>query len=137
MQSYKELIEPVRVKGSYEDEPKVRGVIASFMFATFTTLITTNIPSLLMFAGYLGWIKFAQICNSIEFGHPVGPYYGKFADIYVMIYLAMLFFTTLWTGLLSYYCFRTWPSFLKCFVFSIFAKRVGSSKGPSFIILQK
>lgn len=133
-----ELIEPVRTRLSYKDEPKVRGVIPSTLIAIVTWLVAANIPALIMYLGYLVLVSSAQVYNQYEAGRDVGPTLRPFLSVYACMYGAMLFFDGIrGTGIVCYYCCRTWPSIIKSVMFAIFAKRHSSGTSPQFIVIPK
>lgn len=136
--SWKEIREPEYTGVSYDQRPKVRGFFIPAVVAFITLLIAAFVPTAALYAGYFAIIKFAQIVNTNESGHFVGPSFKPFSDTFPVLYLFSIMFEFVrGTGPLCYFACRTEKSIVKSMLIAMFIKRYSSGKAPQMVFFQK
>lgn len=125
--SFKELLQPVDdfywdERGVFQYKAKIRGVIVSLLFALVVWIIASHIVGVVVFGLYEGWIRLAN-------GHWVNlSTRAARIDIYVLCLIPGMMIEGLMrlTPMVAFMTCRSWPSLVKCFVFSLLAPRANS-----------
>ena len=117
-------LEPIYDGKSYEDDPKIRGIIWSLIIALFCWIIASLFVSVFLFCLGQCWIYLMD-------GHFYKHHFYKHTELHAVF--GIFVFSMLWefvghgTMLAGFWCARTWPSLTKVILYSIFGSRYARS----------